>query len=797
MSDAVTLSTQTAVFGIDATGAVATLSLNDRGSYLAPGQPAPLLSVRVEDTLYAPNCAEWDAPNQRLTLHYDAGGLIAIVSAEAKPTHVVFTVVDVQPPGRVELILWGPYPTTLHNIVGETVGVVRDDQVTIGLQALNPKTIGGYPDNEHDTDVEYIADDPGVYPNLAPELLRDQLWRGNVARSTAFGSVLQAYCRDRSRDRILSNWGHDHYDAFAFSDGGIVGSAIALFACPASQALATIGEIEIAEGLPHPLIDGGWAKVAPGATASYLIVDFSEENVERAIEMTRQAGLNYLYHGSPFETWGHFKLKPELFPHSWDGLKACIEKARAAGIHIGFHTLSNFITPNDPYVTPIPDPRLARVGSSTLTASVDATQREIPVALPDLFTLSTSMNAVRIEQELIRFESVSTDTPWRLLGCERGAWGTHAAPHAAGTPAARLADHGYKVFLGDAALSQEIARNIARLDNHVGALQTSFDGLEGNQSTGLGRYGSTLFTMAWFDTLSPELRGHILNDASEPGHFNWHLNTRMNWGEPWYAGFRESQTLLRFKNQVYFERNLMPHMLGWFLVRPETSLEDAEWMLARAAGYDAGFAIVTGATSQQTADPESAATLRRFSERNRILETVKQWETARMSGAFPAEVKSLLRDNTREFHLHPIGENRWDLFEAHIAHFDCDLAQDGVHEFYFHTTDAEQPLRWLLRSTASEPVSGVTIELNGAQVVALKAEALLVGATIRYTGGQEAVIYDAEWQELARVPVDAERMRVDAGAHRLKLGWIGPAEGGLKLETRTFAPAIRIEAAHL
>ena len=63
------------------------------------------------------------------------------------------------------------------------------------------------------------------------------------------------------------------------------------------------------------MIDGVWGKAAPGANASYLIVDFGESNVDQAIAMAKSAGLKYLYHGSPFETWGHFKLKPDLFPH--------------------------------------------------------------------------------------------------------------------------------------------------------------------------------------------------------------------------------------------------------------------------------------------------------------------------------------------------------------------------------------------------------------------------------------------------------------------------------------------------
>ena len=142
-----------------------------------------------------------------------------------------------------------------------------------------------------------------------------------------------------------------------------------------------------------------------------------------------------------------------------------------------------------------------------------------------------------------------------------------------GDAVGKLMDHEYKVFLTDAALAQEVARNIAAFCNHTGATQLSFDGLEGNWSTGMGQYGRTLFTKAWYDALTPESRGRVINDASNPHHFTWHIATRYNWGEPWYAGFRQSQTLYRLKNQLFYTRNLIPRMLGWF---------------SRARGNDAG-----------------------------------------------------------------------------------------------------------------------------------------------------------------------------------------------------------------
>src|SRR5690606_19548252 len=157
----------------------------------------------------------------------------------------------------------------------------------------------------------------------------------------------------------------------------------------------------------------------------------------------------------------------------------------------------------------------------------------------------------------------------------------------------RLMDHGYKVFLANTELSKEIAEKLADLCNETGIRQISFDGLEGNWASGMGQYGRHIFVKTWYDRLKPELKGEVINDASNPGHFYWHFETRMNWGEPWYAGFRESQTKYRLMNQDYFDRNLMPNMLGWFSLSSQTSLMDTEWLLARAVAFDAGFGLAT------------------------------------------------------------------------------------------------------------------------------------------------------------------------------------------------------------
>jgi hypothetical protein len=727
---------------IDDTGAVR--SMMDRSSqreYLAAEQPSPLLGIRIGGQFQAPRAMQRDESKGTLTLQY-SDGVAAVVKAVTKATHISLELVSIDSPEKVEVVVWGPYPTRIKETIGETVGVVRDGEFALGIQALNVKTLGGYPVAESDV----------------------MAGRGDTAQATDFGSVLQAFTRNRSGDRVAPNWGHPNFVIRGFDDGGVVGSKIALFGCPAGKALKTIGEIEVAEGLPHPLIDGTWGKIAPGATASYLIVGFGEDTIDEAIALTKRAGLQYLYHGGPFSTWGHFQLDPSQFPHGWAGMKGCVEKAHAEGVRLGVHTLSNFITTNDAYVTPTPDDRLAKVGSSVLTEDIDAAGTEIPVADPKWFNQmeNNTLKTVQIGGELVRYTSVSEQAPWRLLGCRRGVYQTQPAEHPKDTPVAKLMDHAYKVFLTDAGLSREVAVRLADLFNQTGLMQISFDGLEGNWSTGMGQYGSALFTKAWYDHLRDDLRGTVINDASNPGHYFWHIYTRMNWGEPWYAGFRESQTEYRLQNQDYFRRNLMPCMLGWFNMTAQTSLEDAEWLLARAAGFDAGFALNTG-----------LSVVRDNGMSESILQAIREWENARMNGAFSESQKRRLQDIRQEFHLEASDARSWDLCPVYSSkHTLAQQVQPGQPSeaaWELDNPHRTQPLQFILQVSGGAAVSDMTLEIDGAEETQIPLT-LQPGSVVMYSGGGQGTVYDRNWREVGKVALDASGLRIGPGRHQVRFG---------------------------
>jgi hypothetical protein len=758
-----------------------------RKEYLPENHYPSLLSIRCNGIIEEPKHLK--KKGKFVILSYPENNISAEIEVSDRKNYITFKLTDITHADNVELVIWGPYPTTISETIGECVGVVRNNDYAIGIQALNVKTLGGYPSEENDIEPSFDIFATGNYTDIDKDWKARKNYRGQTARVKDFGSVIQAYTRNRNRERIIANWGHTHYVAPLFDDGGVIGSKIALFGCRPEDALNLIGQIEINEGLPHPVIDGEWAKTARSATSSYLIINFSEENLDQALELTKKTGLKYLYHLEPFRSWGHYDLDKKLFPGNRESMKRCVERAKEQGVKLGVHTLSNFINTNDPYVTPVPDKRLSRVGESVITKDIDAVTDEIYINSPVFFNqmVNNTLKAIVIGDEIIQYKDISSSEPWKLTGCRRGAFGTMASSHNNGEIIGKLLDHPYEVFLSNPDLSIEIAKNIAELFNETGLMQTSFDGLEGVWSTGMGQYARSLFTKTWYDNLDPEIKGKVINDASNPSHFNWHINTRYNWGEPWYAGFRESQTYYRLMNQDFYRRNFIPSMLGWFSMSPTTSIEDAEWLLARAAGFDAGFAFNL-----------NFETVEKNGESDAIFKAIKTWESARMAGSFTPEQKLKMEDISNEFHLESAGEGRWILYtykiERYVLEQNTRLDYKTVNSaFEFDNPYDGQRMMFIISLVSGErdqfsEVKSISMEVNNRSVdipVVMKANQNL---KLDLKGNMR--LYDYNWNLIQDIEnVDISGLLPGKNKINFTALFSKPGSAKLKIEIKTMGKA--------
>ncbi len=775
-----TFSTKTFKIGFQDIGGISSLTdVKTNKNYEFVDKDNALLAIQVNGELEYPSAMNFITEENIIELTYAKSSIEAKVKTISNNDYLTFELVELSETDKVELVTWGPFKTTIKETIGETIGVVRNKEFSIGIQSLNPRTIGGFPTPD-DNSPSYNIFGTTSLVDVSDSL--NILYRGHTAFPRDYGSSLQAYTRNRSKERIISNLNHEKYVAPAFKDDGVIGSKIALFGSKPEAVLDIIEKIELDEGLPHPMLNGVWAKRAKEATSAYLIQGFNTENIDKAIQLTKRAGLKYVYQGGPFENWGQFDLKPKAFPNNWESMKACVNKAEEQGVKVGLHTLSNFITTNDKYVTPIPDKRLAIVGSSKLVKEISVDEKHIEIKDPTYFNQmkNNSLHAVVIGDEIIRYETVSESAPWTLLNCERGAFKTVASSHKKGNKIVKLIDHGYKTFLSNADLTIEMATTLANLYNQTGLKQISFDGLEGNLSTGMGEYGELLMTKTWYDQLEPDIKNDFLMDASRPGHYFWHMFSRMNWGEPWYAGFRESQTSYRVLNQDYFRRNFIPCMLGWFSMKDNTSIEDIEWMLARSAAFDAGYALVT---SNDLVDKNGFG--------DEILEKIKQWEIARMGKAFSAEQKKRMENIKAEFTLESVSEGKWNLFPYHVQRFEHKLIirQPGEpvwSTFNFNNTHEAQPLQFILTTTNNTSVSNVFIEIDDFKKIDMNIS-IAPNQNLKYEGGTEVVLYDKSWNKVKSIKIDPSKLLLSKGDHKIKIDckFSGSENASLKLEMKT------------
>lgn len=560
-----------------------------------------------------------------------------------------------------DAVVFGPFDVNIGDTVGEVVGVAQGGGVAFGVQALNIKTLpgisyeyGSMMDFEHDITVTGC---------------------GNAAVPIDGGARFCFHCRRRDRleyrrvasvEKSLTLPLNDDVDA------EIVGAKIALFGTEQQNALNKIGEIELEQGLPHPLFEGEWNKTSRKTMKSYIISGFSADDADLMLEKAKKAGIDRVYHEGPFVNWGHFDLMPDCFPNGDADLKAFIKKMHENGIKVGVHTLTNFTTTNDPYVTPVPSGHLLKIGALELTDDIGENQDVIEIKNSEMFSQPLTLNAMHIGDELITYSAAEPHGETvTLTGCERGAFGTELSAHMKSEPLWLLWDYPYKTLFPDIELQDEFCGRLVELFNSTGIDQISFDGLEGCCYTGHDEYAPVRFVdrchRGWDSVRSAD---SVISDASNLHHYSWHMHSYMNWGEPWGEAMRTGQTEGRIKNQDFFRRNLFPRMFGWMLIRladrkfEATTPEEFEWALSMSAGFDCGYAVSV-----------STKTLKNHGMIDTILNSVKMWDKLRIDGAFPESLRGQLRDVKTEWHMEE-KDGRHLLYPLDISKpYVCDLAE--------------------------------------------------------------------------------------------------------------------------
>ena len=342
-------------------------------------------------------------------------------------------------------------------------------------------------------------------------------------------------------------------------------------------------------------------------------------------------------------------------------------KCRQAGLDLGLQVLANRIPTDSKHVTPKPSIHLLKQGTLQLLLPIDETQTEFAVYHSELFATPATINVLQIDDELVIYRSTEEVGDIHLFyGCVRGAFGTRRSPHSKDATVYKLWDTPERALLPDLELQDQMAQAQAKKLS-----KTTYDLLIFNDlksyaynNQGESAIGHFLDTMHKYNP-DKLLQADLLTPNSK------RFLSRINENRLWNASMRTKIVETLTERQEYYRNNQMPWMIGNFQIhladknRQATSMEELEWFLSKAAAFDAGFGL-----------DFSVETMRKHGLTNIMLNTIRTWETLRLSHAFSDKLKEALKDPYGDWHIKKDGDD-FLLYPQHNSRrYYCNLTDD-------------------------------------------------------------------------------------------------------------------------
>ena len=491
--------------------------------------------------------------------------------------------------------------------------------------------------------------------------------------------------------------------ACCYPQFGFAGAAVAVVACPPAEMRTVLQQaVSDAAELPHSPLGGPWALDAPINRGSYLFNfdGITESSVDEWIELAQNLGMTQIdFHGGQSFRFGDCRPHPSRYPEGYASLKAVIDRLHAAGISAGLHTYAFFIAKDCPWVTPVPDPRLASDAVFTLAEA-------LPIEASSVTVLETTENmsaitgffvrnsvTLRIDDELITYTGVRQEPPFAFTGCRRGAHGTQVAAHQQAKVHHLKECFGLFVPDADSTLFTEVAGRTAQAFNECGFDMIYFDALDGQDILGGPQngwhYGSKYVYEVW-----QRLQKPALMEMSTFHHHLWCVRSRYcAWDHPNRSHKRFID--IHCSDNEHNRRMFLPGELGWWALKnwsgPQiepTFSDDIEYLMTKVLATDTGFALMG-------IDPQTARTTPALP---RLASIIKRYEDLRHSGQVPEPIRTQLRQPGSEFTLVGDASSAWHFVPVdYVKH----RVQDGTvpaHSWRVTNKFSQQPLQFRLQA---------------------------------------------------------------------------------------------------
>jgi hypothetical protein len=705
------LSTGYAVISIDDKGFITSLRAKGTGKEYCPaGLSSPLISLEAGGRVTLPEKAVYNAARHEIVLTFNREAL-ATVSVEARGSYLRLQLKTLSGITGVDNIIWGPYKTSISRTIGDIIGVVRDGKFAIGMLGLNDNTTAGAPtDGDMSFMYYYIhSPDPVRYP-LPPSLKEGQTFAigGDGSNDVAFfshpeeyyqmnvgegarleplyGSSICMHSRDRRKQQMIR---FPYYPAGL--DGGLnsprhqlvlpveadlIGSAVALYACPDSLGLKTIESVVVHEGLPHPTIDGKWIKdpAAFRPDIAWYGVHDSLISYAHQLKLTSVQDEGWgEYYPDRADRWGRNTV--EFTGKTPMTIPAYGQLMQKEGIRWGLHTLCEFLQPGrNSDVAPVPSDSLGIMMRTTLSQALSVDDTVIAVVDTLYFNEfggweGNHTNVLKIGKELIAYDGITTTRPYVFLHVKRGAYKTMKGSYPAGATVDKLQPNCYRGFAPDMGLQEVYGDYYGRFLAEGGMDYIDFDGLESCMYQGHGEYSFKRFFRSLFDSYYKHGGKYLRIMGSSVYEGNWHYMSVCNIGgdnhmfdpvtNKWGIEGKDMRNV--------FQGSYLPVTFGIVAYSSDWSLYDVENLQAKSIGWDATYML--GLSQQEIeSSPEKAAFFRAY----------RTWENVRAAQLFQGRWKRRLADLRYKYHLEQLGPRSFVLYPVRECRWtDLPLSKDA------------------------------------------------------------------------------------------------------------------------
>ncbi len=455
-------------------------------------------------------------------------------------------------------------------------------------------------------------------------------------------------------------------------------AAVAIVVARTEELRTILHRLSLAYELPHNHQDGAASKDLDIARGSYWFLGFGEKDAERVIDYCRRTGLRQvmLSSGAWCSSPGHYTINTGFYPEGLESLRRTVAKLHTEGILVGMHCFASKVAKHDPFVTPVPDRRFwvdreARLAAQTSAEASEITLEEdlrewpgSPVASQKVWEggVDKHRDAI-IDDEIVTYESIGPEGKWNtLVGCRRGAYGTRAASHGAGTAVRHYGVdgciNGY-IIDQETDLLDEVAGRLAEVFNGCDFDMVYFDGSEDVDRRRFHYYLSNFHATA----LGKFTKRPVIHMGGGMSHGLWHSFTR-NATIDQYPGTYLSYlaaggTIAQFptckdhidtsvRRVLECHENMLPGELGWFGVNPARGnydglqFDEIEYLMTKSLALDAPISLQTSFTAME-AHPLTPD----------ILEIIRQYEEIRAAKAVSAADTQRLAELQQDFVLLP------------------------------------------------------------------------------------------------------------------------------------------------